>query len=131
MPSEKRKVQRRSFSYYMRLMDEMSGQLVGHLTDISTGGFKIDSAGAVPVNKDFRLRIELSNEIASKNSMTFQARSRWCRTDPIDPTSFNVGFQITGITAGDLEIFSRMFEKFGTPKNSAEGKPTDDYRWRS
>ena len=78
MPSEKRKLARRNFSYYMRVMDEVNGQLVGHLADISTGGFKLDSSAAIPLNKDFRLRIELNNEVADKAFMTFTARSRWC-----------------------------------------------------
>ena len=128
MPAEKRKVQRRTFSYYMRVMDEMSGQLIGHLTDISTGGFKLDSATAIPMNKDFRLRIDLTGDVASKNHMIFQARTRWCRTDAIDPTAFNVGFQITSMVPGDFEIFSRMFEKYGTQSGSR--KSTDDYRWK-
>ncbi|MDO8752471.1 MAG: PilZ domain-containing protein [Anaerolineales bacterium] len=130
MPAEKRTLPRRTFSYYMRLMDESSNQLVGYLTDISTGGFKVDSALALPANKDFRLRIELTNEVASKTYMVFQARSRWCQTDAIDPTTFNVGFQITNMTAGDFEIFLRMFEKYGAHSTGTNNKTADDYRWR-
>lgn len=130
MSAEKRKLPRRNFSYYMRLMDENSGQLLGHLTDISTGGFKADSASALQTNKDFRLRVELSSEVAAKNSMVFQARSRWCHTDPIDPTTYNVGFQITNMSAGDFEIFLRLFEKYGSRGNSNTGKSAEDYRWR-
>jgi len=130
MAAEKRKLPRRDFSYYMRLMDENTGKLLGHLTDISTGGFKADSASALPLNTDFRLRVELSNDVAAKNAMVFQARSRWCHTDPIDPTTYNVGFQITSMSAGDFEIFLRMFEKYGTASDSGRNISAEDYRGR-
>ncbi len=129
MPAEKRKRDRRNFSYYMRIMDETNGKLVGHLADISTGGFKLDCSSALPTNKDFRLRIELTNEVANKSFMVFTARSRWCQSDDIDPSSFNVGFQITNMAPSDFEIFSRMFEKYGSQGNQAQ-KSNTDYLWK-
>lgn len=129
MPNERRKLNRRNFSYYMRVMDEVNGQLVGHLVDISTGGFKLDCSSAIPANKEFRLRVELTSEVAAKNSMIFNARSRWCKPDLIDPTAFSVGFQITNMTPGDFEIFNRMFEKYGSQSDTKQ-KSSSDYLWK-
>jgi hypothetical protein len=129
MPTEKRKLARRNFSYYMRIMDESNGKLVGHLADISTGGFKLDCSTTIPENKEFRLRIELTNEVANKSFMVFSARSRWCRIDPLDPLSYNVGFQITNMAPSDFEIFSRMFEKYGSQGYQAQRSSTD-YLWK-
>ena len=53
MVAERRKLSRRNFSYYMRVMDEATGKLIGHLSDISTGGFKVDSTQPLPLNVDF------------------------------------------------------------------------------
>ena len=128
MPTEKRKLARRNFSYYMRIMDESNGKLVGHLADISTGGFKLDCSTTIPENKEFRLRIELTNEVANKSYMVFTARSRWCHTDPLDPLSYNVGFQITNMIPSDFEIFSRMFEKYGL--QGYQAKSNTDYLWK-
>jgi hypothetical protein len=113
----------------MRILDEVSGQLIGHLIDISTGGFQLDSSQAIPPNKDFRMRIELTGEVASKNSMVFAARSKWCEHNPIDPFSYNVGFLITNMTPSDFEIFSRLFEKYGSASNT-QRKANNDYLWR-
>jgi hypothetical protein len=113
----------------MRVLDEASGQVVGHLSDISTGGFKLDCSKQIPINVDFRLRVELTNEVANKSFMIFLARSRWCRPDPVDPTSYNVGFQITNMAPSDFEIFSRMFEKYGS-QSSLQKKSNSDYMWR-
>ena len=97
----------------MQLVDDDTRKLVGHLVDISSGGFKLDSQAPIPTNKDFRFRMDLTSEVADKPTMTFIARSRWCQTDPLDPFIYNVGFQLINISPGDLEIFNRMMEKYG------------------
>lgn len=104
---------RREFSYYQKVMDDETLQIIGHLADISSGGFKLDSQKPLPINKDFRFRLNLSGEVADKPSMVFVARSRWCKVDPLDPYIYNVGFQLIHIAPGDLEIFNRMMEKYG------------------
>jgi hypothetical protein len=125
MDDERRRLERKDFSYYMRLIDQNTGDLVGHLTDISTGGFKLDSQNPIPVEKDYKFRMDLTGEVANKPSMVFIARSKWCEVDPLDPFLYNVGFQLVNIASGDLEIFQRMMEKYGT---KSEGKPHDPRR---
>lgn len=129
MSTEKRKFTRRNFSYYMRVFDETNGQVIGHLADISTGGFKLDCSKPIPLNSDFRLRVELTSEVANKSFMVFLARSRWLRPDAIDPGSYNVGFQITNMAPSDFEIFSRLFEKYGS-HSAQQKKSSSDYLWR-
>jgi hypothetical protein len=124
--SERRKKDRKDFSYYMRLIDNDTEDIVGHLVDISTTGFKLDSQAPIPINKDFRFRMDLTNEVADKPSMTFLARSKWCQVDPLDPFLYNVGFQLVNIAPGDREIFNRMMEKYG--KNIIDKKRIDKRR---
>jgi len=116
--SERRRVDRKDFSYYMRLINNDTNDIVGHLVDISSGGFKLDSDAPIPINKDFRFRMDLTNEVANKPSMTFLARSKWCRVDPLDPFLYNVGFQLVNIAPGDIEIFNRMVETYGKSRDN-------------
>jgi len=111
--SERRSVERREFSYYMRLVDNDTQELVGHLMDLSSGGFKLDSQKPIPPEKDFRLRMDLTSEVANKPSMVFVARSKWCQQDPLDPFVYNVGFQFINISPSDFNIINRMIEKYG------------------
>lgn len=104
---------RKDFFYYLQLTDNETKQVVGHLSDISSGGFKLDSQKPMPTNRDFQFFMNLTSEVADKPFMVFMARSRWCRIDPIDPYIYNVGYQLTRIAPGDLEIFNRMMEKYG------------------
>jgi PilZ domain len=129
MASNKRKLNRREFTYYMQVLDDSTKQIIGYLSDISTGGFKLDCDKRLPVGQDFRLSIQLNSEIADKTSMTFIARAKWCHPDHIDPTAFNVGFEIMNISPGDMVIFQRMFEKYGSQNANKRGK-SDDYLWR-
>jgi hypothetical protein len=110
---DRRHQERKDFSYYMRLVDNDTQDLVGHLVDISSGGFKLDSQTPIPINKDFRLRMDLTSEVANKPAMVFVARSKWCEVDPLDPFIYNVGFQLINISPTDLDIINRMMEKYG------------------
>ena len=113
MVEERRQLSRRNFSYYMRVMDDADGKLIGHFSDISTGGFKMDSTRPLSINKDYRLRIDQTGEISNKSYIIFTARARWCSVDSFDPNLFNVGFQIVTMSSGDYDIFVKMFSTYG------------------
>ena len=125
---ERRRLPRRNFSYYMRVMNENTGELVGHLADISTGGFKLECARPIPQNRDYFFRIELPADISDKAYMVFGARSRWCTKDRLDPALYDVGFQIVNMTPGDFDIFARIFEKYGSQSPSRTSSA--DYLWK-
>ncbi len=127
--AEKRKLPRRDFTYYMPVMDALTKQLVGHLTDISTGGFRLDSLRQIPPEEDLRLQIQLTPDVANKEFMVFVARSKWCCPDRVDPNTYNVGFQIINMSPTDMSIFQRMCDKYGSQKPT-KSKSFDDYLWR-
>ena len=56
--ADKRKITRRDFTYYMQVTDDLSKQLIGYLTDISTGGFRLDCLKQIPAGQDFRMQIQ-------------------------------------------------------------------------
>jgi hypothetical protein len=127
--AEKRKIARRDFTYYMPVTDDVSKRLIGYITDISPGGFRLDSPKQIPPGQDFRMHIDLTGDIADKNAMVFIARSRWCHTDHVDPNTYNVGFEITQMAPSDALIFQRMFDKYGS-QNTFKGKSANDYMWK-
>jgi PilZ domain len=126
--SERRKLDRRDFSNYLRLMNENTGELVGHLADISTGGFKMESKKPIAPNMDFLLRMDMTNDVADKDHFVFSARSRWCQPDAVDPALYNIGFQLISIAPEDIEIFIRIFERYGSKLNN--NTKDSDYLWR-
>jgi hypothetical protein len=127
--TDKRKLPRHDFTYYMPVADALTKQLVGHLTDISTGGFRLDSLNQIPPEQDLRLQIQLTPDVATKEFMVFIARSKWCCPDRVDPNTYNVGFQIVNMSPTDTLIFQRMCEKYGSQQQTRR-KNYNDYLWR-
>ncbi|HAV76385.1 MAG TPA: hypothetical protein DCX53_03430 [Anaerolineae bacterium] len=125
--ADKRKKARRDFTYYMQVKNDANKEIIGYLSDISTGGFKLDCPQQVPIGQDFRLSLDLTADIADKTTLSFIARSKWCHPDHIDPTSFNVGFEVVNMAPSDMMIFNRIFEKYGS--ENAKRKRSDDYLW--
>lgn len=111
---ERRNLKRRKFAYYMRVLDDDTLKLVGHLSDISSKGFKIDSQKHIAPGQNFRLRMDLTSEVSNKAYIIFSAISRWSHIDPADPFVQNVGFEITEINEEDSAIYQRIVEKYGT-----------------
>jgi hypothetical protein len=112
--NERRDLKRRKFSYYMRVLDDDTLKLIGHLSDISNKGFKIDSQNPIAPGINFRLRMDLTSEVSNKPYILFSATSRWCREDPLDPLIQNVGFEISEISSEDSAIYLRIVEKYGS-----------------
>ncbi|MBT3336930.1 MAG: PilZ domain-containing protein [Anaerolineae bacterium] len=129
--SDKRGESRKSFSYYMQLTDATTKELVGHLSDISTGGFKLDCEEPIPLEKEYRLHLALTTDVASKPFMIFSARSKWCQSDPIDPFVYNVGFHLIEMHPEDREIFTRVVELYGSEKTKRDThtNPSRSKRW--
>lgn len=116
--SERRNLSRRKFSYYMKVLDETTGKLIGHLADIGTGGFQVDCNHLITLNVDLRLRVEQLGEITNKSSLIFKARPVWSRQDLFDPNMYNIGFKIIDMTPSDHDIFVKMFEAYGVKPSS-------------
>lgn len=117
MESERRSAKRKKFTYYMRVLDAGTLQLIGYLTQISEVGIQVDSEKPLPVNTNFKLRVDLTGEIANKTMMVFNGRSKWCRLDPMEPNSYNIGFEVILLSRDDTEIFNRMIEKYARESN--------------
>ena len=112
--NDRRNLKRKKFAYYMRVLDDETLKLIGHLSDISAKGFKIDSQHPIAPGLKFRLRMDLTSEVSNKSHILFSAITRWSRVDPADPFVQNVGFEITEINTEDAAIYQRIVDKYGT-----------------
>lgn len=113
METERRRQQRRRFTYYMQVLDAGTLQLIGHLADISLLGIRVDSEKPLPVNMNYKLRIDLTSDLSNKTYMILNGRSKWCEMDKFEPNSYNVGFEVSTQSREDAAIFQRMFEQYG------------------
>jgi hypothetical protein len=113
MAEERRSNKRKKFGYYMRVVDNDSHELIGYLADISPEGFKLERQGERDIYEEYSMRLELTPEISDKTFITFIARRKWSRLDPMDPNAHNEGFQIISISHYDRMIYQRIVDKYG------------------
>lgn len=111
--AEKRTVPRKKFAFYMRVFNDETEETVGHLVDISAIGMRLETSAPLPLERDYRLRMELTPEVSDTLFMTFTARSKWCKPDAIMPNLYHVGFKITQIEPHDQEIYQRLLDMYG------------------
>lgn len=116
--TERRKIKRRSISYYMRIVDASEKQMIGHLADITLTGLRMDSQEPIKVPKEFLLRIYTTPDVADKDYIEFGALTRWCRMDPIDLGIYDIGFEIIKIAPRDAEIVKNIMDKYSPKENS-------------
>jgi hypothetical protein len=108
---ERRTQPRKKFSLYIRVLDDDTQEQVGHMVEVSPDGFKLETSTALPLDKDYYLRVELTPELADRPFIIFIARSRWCKTG-ILPNLYHCGFQIVEIMPDDKEIFQNIVRKY-------------------
>ena len=96
----------------MRVMDNHTQKPMGHISDISASGFRMDSTEALPIGRVFDLRLDLTEEIASKNHMIFSACTCWRGADRFDPYIQNIGFEIVSMTPQNAAIYRRIIDKY-------------------
>lgn len=111
---ERRTIPRKNFSFYMRVLNDDTQEILGHMVEVSAVGLRLETVEPQPINRDYYLRLELTPDLGDLPYIVFIARSKWCKIDDIQPNLYRVGFQIIEIMPEDREIFLRILAKFGT-----------------
>ena len=110
---EKRTTPRKKFDMYMRVLNDDTGEMIGHMVEVSKNGLRLETLGPLPVGKDYYLRIELTPDLgAASPFLIFIAGTKWCKMDAIQPNLFQVGFEIVEMVEEDREIFLRIIQKY-------------------
>lgn len=113
---ERRTTPRKKFILYMRVMDDDTGEQLGHMIEVSATGLQLETTTQLPLERDYYLRLELTAELADRPFIVFIARSKWCKIDDIQPNLYHIGFAVVEILPDDKEIFVSLVQKHGTQK---------------
>jgi hypothetical protein len=109
---ERRHFRRRHVIYYSRVYERSTGELIGHVMDITPEGIKLISEQPITLNKRFHFRIDLPDDITLKEYMYFDAESVWCSPD-VNPDFYNTGFRVSKMSPEDAEFLTRMIDETG------------------
>ncbi len=114
---ERRKLKRRSLTYYMLVLDANSREMLGHLVDITPIGLMMDSQKPLPLENDYLLRLDTMPDVADKDYIKFTARSKWCLPDVVEPYLYDIGFSIIDISSHDAKIIRQISDKYAARDN--------------
>jgi hypothetical protein len=117
MLTEKRKYERHRGGDYMRVIDNDTEEILGYVTEISLGGFRLESPKSLSLDKDYSLRLEYAIEEIDMRYIILIARARWSQPDPVEPYETILGFQIVSIAQSEQENYKGIVENFGPPKH--------------
>ena len=90
--SERRDDKRHNLIYYLRVWDVEEGELLGHLADLTTGGFMLVSEQPVEVGKEYALEVQWEDE-GEPREIRLRAQSRWSNNDA-NPAFYDTGFRL-------------------------------------
>jgi hypothetical protein len=109
--AEKRKSKRWYLIMYLRVHDQETGELLGHLVDINKEGMRLVSDNPIPSNQTFRLWVDVPKDSASRQRIELDAESLWSARD-VNPDFFDTGFRIRNISTPALLQLQLLIEEF-------------------
>ncbi|OGR06007.1 MAG: hypothetical protein A2511_04245 [Deltaproteobacteria bacterium RIFOXYD12_FULL_50_9] len=113
MGEENRVLKRRHLIFYLEVYDDQSGELVGHVVDVTTKGIKLVSKNPIPDGKLFRLRMALPEGYFAERELRFAAQSLWSDND-INPDFYDTGFALQdAMDPKTAEVLATLINQLG------------------
>jgi len=109
---ERRSTQRIKISYYVPIVNAESYEKLGVLSEITTKGLLVDAQKILPVDQQFKLRLDLNDETFEQPFINFKAQVKWVRPDRFQPGYYNIGFEMVNLTQGDLRIIEQIMQNY-------------------
>ena len=106
-----RRLKRWYLVMYLRVFDEDTGELLGHIVDINKQGIRLVSDKPIPPNQTFRLWVDVPKENAPRQRIHLEAESLWSGRD-VNPDFYNAGFRLHNISTQALLQLQLLIEEF-------------------
>jgi hypothetical protein len=117
MIRKKRKYERKHLTYYLKVYDRKTNQLVGRLCDITPDGIMLISEDPIGTNVTLDLRIELPHKVSGKKHLDIQAKSLWVKKDVV-PDYFDTGFMLTEASQQHQKFIEKIIKEFAVDEDS-------------
>jgi len=107
-----RVLKRHHLIYYLEVYDLESGNLLGHIVDITTRGIKLVSKEKIPLNRSYVLKLKLPESYFKENEIHFEGKTLWSSND-VNPDFFDTGFEVTSLSLEERKILRKLIEQLG------------------
>jgi hypothetical protein len=111
---EKRVHKRRHLVYYLRAIDNKTGQELGRIGDISPGGVLLVSKNKIALHTEYDVGIELSGTEDSKHYQQLNVKivPMWAKKD-VNPDYMCIGSKFVDISEKDKLIIMDIIQTIG------------------
>ncbi len=108
---EKRRLKRWYLVLYLRVYDQDTNELLGHIVDINKEGMRLVSDKPLPLSRTSRLWVDVPKEGASRQRIELEAESLWTGRD-VNPDFYDTGFRMLNISTQALLQLQLLIEEF-------------------
>lgn len=117
--SNKRNLKRHYLIYYLRVFNRDTGEVLGHLVDITTQGIMLMRDSPIEIGGFYSMRIRWRNSLGRLQLADFEGVCRWCRPD-VNPDFYGAGFAITSATPEHIESIAKLIADLAMPDSSLD-----------
>ena len=115
----KRNMKRHYLIYYLRVFNRVTGEVLGHLVDITSKGIMIMRDSPIEVGLNYSLRLRWRNSAGKLQLADFDGVCRWCRPD-VNPDFYGAGFAITTSDESTVQAIHSLINDLGMPDGDLE-----------
>lgn len=108
---DKRTRKRKFLKLYLQISDLKTGQLFGHLVDITNEGGMVTSEQPIETDTEFQLRMALPAEIKGTKEVEFSVTTLWSAKDS-ESEFYNTGFQFRELSSQNAEITNELIARY-------------------
>lgn len=110
---ENRRQQNRKYlTYFSSVVEPESGQLLGYLVDLTTGGALMVGTIPLQLHEIFKLHVELPEDFAPQRYLEINAKVVWRQQDE-DPEFYRTGLQLIDMKGAELLQLERLINMHG------------------
>ncbi len=109
--AEKRRLKRWYLVLYLRVFEQDTSALLGHIVDISKEGMRLVSDKPLVLNHTYRLWVDVPKEGTSRQRIHLEAESLWTGRD-VNPDFYDTGFRMLNISPQALLQLQLLIEEF-------------------
>ncbi len=106
--SERRKTDRRSPYYYLRVFEKGNRCKNGRLIDLSPFGLTLICEEPFKKMELYKFQMNLPETIRDRKQMTFDTQCVWCREDS-DPGYWMAGFQLVNLSDRNRRTIESLY----------------------
>lgn len=109
---DRRTSERHKLIMYLRVHDQETDELIGHIVDLSSGGMMLVADEPFQPKSEHQLKLMLPNSEQAEQTIDIRAECCWCGPDAND-SYFDAGFRFLGTTAELRETISSVVDDVG------------------